>query len=536
MDRFFAILCAGVHRFEGTVDKFTGDGIMALFGAPIGHEDHARRACYAALHLQRELAAVRGGAAARAGAQPVRSDGPQLRRGGGRRDRRGPRRWRTPRSATRSASRSGWSSSPRPDSVYLTEHTAALVEGYLALTDLGEFQVKGASRPAARPRARPASARRAGGSTCHARAASRASSGATRSCARWRAPRAGVRRAGAGDRDRRRGRRRQEPPLPRVRRALAGEGIAVLPRRRPGAREGRCRCCRVLQLLRAYFEIGERDSDRTARERIAGKLAAARRELRRRPAADLRLPRGARPRATGRPGWTPRRASAGSWRLMKRLIRAESAREPGVTVFEDLHWLDPASEVFLANQVEAVQGTRSLTGPQLPARVPRGLDVAGPTTARSRSPRSAPRRSRQLLADLLGVRPLAGRAGRADPRADAAATRSSSRSSCRRWSRPGASRASAAPTGSWRRSTRPRCRPACRPCSPRASTGSSQREKAVLQAAAVIGKEFPAPVLERVVELEPARARGGARRPGRRRVRLRAGALSRRRSTPSSTR
>src|SRR5438309_1528376 len=57
MDRYFSILCQGVHRFEGTVDKFTGDGIMALFGAPIAHEDHARRACYAALHLQRELAA-----------------------------------------------------------------------------------------------------------------------------------------------------------------------------------------------------------------------------------------------------------------------------------------------------------------------------------------------------------------------------------------------------------------------------------------------------------------------------------------------
>jgi class 3 adenylate cyclase len=57
MDRFFTILCAGVHRFEGTVDKFTGDGIMALFEAPIAHEDHARRACYAALALQCELAA-----------------------------------------------------------------------------------------------------------------------------------------------------------------------------------------------------------------------------------------------------------------------------------------------------------------------------------------------------------------------------------------------------------------------------------------------------------------------------------------------
>src|SRR5438132_10350928 len=55
MQRFFTILAEGVERFEGFVDKFTGDGIMALFGAPIAHEDHAQRACYAALHLRSEL-------------------------------------------------------------------------------------------------------------------------------------------------------------------------------------------------------------------------------------------------------------------------------------------------------------------------------------------------------------------------------------------------------------------------------------------------------------------------------------------------
>ena len=52
MQRFFAILSEGVERYEGFVDKFTGDGIMALFGAPIAHEDHAQRACFAALHLR----------------------------------------------------------------------------------------------------------------------------------------------------------------------------------------------------------------------------------------------------------------------------------------------------------------------------------------------------------------------------------------------------------------------------------------------------------------------------------------------------
>ena len=44
-----------VHRYEGTVNQVMGDGIMALFGAPIAHEDHALRACYAALAMQAEM-------------------------------------------------------------------------------------------------------------------------------------------------------------------------------------------------------------------------------------------------------------------------------------------------------------------------------------------------------------------------------------------------------------------------------------------------------------------------------------------------
>ncbi len=44
LERFFAILTEGVHRFEGTVNQYTGDGIMTLFGAPIAHEDHSQRA------------------------------------------------------------------------------------------------------------------------------------------------------------------------------------------------------------------------------------------------------------------------------------------------------------------------------------------------------------------------------------------------------------------------------------------------------------------------------------------------------------
>ena len=55
MDGCFEILTRDVHRHEGTINQFTGDGIMALFGAPIAHEDHAVRALQAALSVQAEV-------------------------------------------------------------------------------------------------------------------------------------------------------------------------------------------------------------------------------------------------------------------------------------------------------------------------------------------------------------------------------------------------------------------------------------------------------------------------------------------------
>ena len=49
LNRFFELTLAEVHRYEGTINQFLGDGFMALFGAPLAHEDHARRAVLAAL-------------------------------------------------------------------------------------------------------------------------------------------------------------------------------------------------------------------------------------------------------------------------------------------------------------------------------------------------------------------------------------------------------------------------------------------------------------------------------------------------------
>lgn len=57
MDGAFRIMMDEIHAYEGTINQFTGDGVMALFGAPVAHEDHAQRACYAALAIRNSMVA-----------------------------------------------------------------------------------------------------------------------------------------------------------------------------------------------------------------------------------------------------------------------------------------------------------------------------------------------------------------------------------------------------------------------------------------------------------------------------------------------
>jgi len=136
LDRFFTILTDGVHRFEGTVNQYTGDGIMALFGAPIAHEDHAQRACYAALHLRVELARYATevkrthgvGFSTRIGIHSgevvVGKIGDDLRMD-----------YTAQGHTVGLASR--MEQIAEPGKVYLTAHTAAQIQGYFALADLG---------------------------------------------------------------------------------------------------------------------------------------------------------------------------------------------------------------------------------------------------------------------------------------------------------------------------------------------------------------------------------------------------------------
>ena len=61
LDGAVQVMMDAVHRYEGTVSRLMGDGLMALFGAPVAHEDHAVRACYAALAMQDGDAPLRRG-------------------------------------------------------------------------------------------------------------------------------------------------------------------------------------------------------------------------------------------------------------------------------------------------------------------------------------------------------------------------------------------------------------------------------------------------------------------------------------------
>ena len=383
MERFFAILADGVHRFEGTVDKFTGDGIMALFGAPIAHEDHAQRACYAALQMLDDGRRVRGRAAPRARASTSRSGSAST-----------PARSSSARSAT--SLRMDYTAIghtvglaqrmeqlAEPGNAYLTEHTAALVDGYLDLEDLGEFEIKGAA-PGASVYELAASARRARGSGPRAarglldvRRPRRGDGGAGAALERGDA--AGD---GAGHRVVGEAGRRQEPAVRRVRAALPGAGIAVY--RSSGQAHGEVDPVHAgaPDDARATSTIGEPRLRPAARETIAGS-SCSRRAVRRRLSGPVRVPRRARSRAPAPAAWIPRRASAGRSKSSKRLVHAQSARVPGVRVVRGPALAGPGQRGVRRQLRRRIAGGPRTDHSQFPSGLSRRLDV-NRITGRSR--------------------------------------------------------------------------------------------------------------------------------------------------------
>src|SRR2546425_8920812 len=151
LHHFFELALNEVHRYEGTVNQFLGDGFMALFGAPVAHEDHARRAVLAALGLQR---ALRGGGfhslpglpsdealvvrmGLNTGLVVVGSIGDNLRMD-----------HTAVGDTTNLAAR--LQQVAEPDTILVSETTRRLVQGYIRLEALPAIQVKGKAVPVMR--------------------------------------------------------------------------------------------------------------------------------------------------------------------------------------------------------------------------------------------------------------------------------------------------------------------------------------------------------------------------------------------------
>jgi class 3 adenylate cyclase/tetratricopeptide (TPR) repeat protein len=346
-----------VTRFEGTVDKFTGDGIMALFGAPTALEDHARRACYAGLEMQRAVAAY--------AAELQEADGIELAL------RVGINSGEVIVGDIATAERFTYTAIGHtvglaqrmealaaPGSVYLTGHAARLAQGYLALRELGPRQVKGCSRPL--PVFELVGLGTARGHIDVARGR-----GLTRFVGREAELRElddALARAMSGD--------GQvvgviaDPGLGKSR--LVSEFVQDIRKQGVEVHEAHCQAharalplVPVLEMMRSYFGITEDLDPPAARERIEARVLQVDARL----AGELPLlfeflavPDPARPVGSIDPEARRRRLLA----LTRRVVHAPAREEVVVRLVEDVHWIDPASDEFLANLVEATTGSHTL--------------------------------------------------------------------------------------------------------------------------------------------------------------------------------
>ena len=357
LDRFFSILADGVHRFEGTVNQYTGDGIMALFGAPITHEDHAQRACYAALQLQQELRryanelrlargldfAVRIGI--HSGEVVVGKIGDDLRMD-----------YTAQGVVVGLAAR--LQALAEAGKAYLSGETARRVEGYFRFEDLGEVNVKGVGAPVRVLELAGTGALRTRFDVSRSRGLSRFVGRSDETAALD----AALERALAGD----------APVIGVVADAGVGKsrlcfellercrarGIATIVA--SGVAHGKTvPLLPILEFMRNAFGITDHDAARTAREKIAGRLLLLDESLR--DALPLvfdllGVPDPERPA----PALDPSERQRTIFALLRRVTELRGRSEPTVTLLEDLHWFDAASEAYLEPLVDARPGTRAL--------------------------------------------------------------------------------------------------------------------------------------------------------------------------------
>jgi class 3 adenylate cyclase/tetratricopeptide (TPR) repeat protein len=357
LDPVLECMMAAVHEYDGLVNQVMGDGIMALFGAPIALEDHAVRAAYAALRMQESVRAYAaqlpralGGVVTirvglNSGEVVVRSIGSDLRMD-----------YSAVGQTTHLASR--MEQAAAPGSILVTSETAALVRGYVVLEPLGPIPIKGLEAPLV-----VFEIVRAG------QARSRLQAAVARGLTRFVGRADEMRQIGAA--------------LDRVR-AARGHVVGVMGE--PGVGKSRLfwefihsdqtQGCLVLEgqavsygreisygpiidLLRKYFEIQERQDQEGIRVRIATHLQGLDESLRAFVPAFLAL--------LDVPfedsEWSrldPLLRRAQTIEGIRRLLVAESQAQPVIVALEDLNWADSETNAVLDALISTLSNARIL--------------------------------------------------------------------------------------------------------------------------------------------------------------------------------
>ena len=357
LDPVLEHMMEAVHRYEGTVSNLMGDGIMALFGAPLAHEDHAVRACYAALRMQESVKRYAEGVrrtegvpiqirvGLNSGEVVVGAIGNDLKMD-----------YTAVGQTVHLASR--MEQMATPGSVMITNDALQLAEGFVQVKSLGPIRVKGMGEAV--------------------EVYEVTGVGATRSRLQAAAARGLTRFVG------------RDAETEQLRKALeqarADHGQVVGVVGEPGLGKSRLffefihshrtqgwlilesrsvsygkatPYLPVIDLLKAYFKIQDRDDQREITEKITGKLLTLDKSLEPTLPAFLAL----LDVPVDDPMWRaldPSQRRQQTLGAVKRLLLRESQAQPLILLFEDLHWIDSETQAMLESLVESLPTSRLL--------------------------------------------------------------------------------------------------------------------------------------------------------------------------------
>ena len=357
LDPVLQLMMDAVHRYEGTINQVMGDGIMALFGAPLAHEDHAVRACYAAIRMQESVktyaekarrtyaAVIKIRVGLNSGEVVVRAIGSDLRMD-----------YTAVGQTTHLAAR--MEQLADPGAIVISPNTLALVEGYVEAKSLGLVPVKGL-----------ADLLEIYEVVCAGPARTRLQA----------ATRRGLTRFVGRDDEINQLRRLQQ---------LAGTGRGQVAAIIGEAGVGKSRLVYefthshrvqnwlvlesssvsygkatsylpVIDLLKNYFKIQDRDEHREIREKVTGKLFTLDESLKSTLFAFLAL----LDVPVDDAAWQtldPAQRRLRTLDAVKRLFLREAKQQPLLLIFEDLHWIDSETQVLLDSLVDGLASSRIL--------------------------------------------------------------------------------------------------------------------------------------------------------------------------------